>query len=170
MNYMDNGHTNGNGAANTYAATLASLTRDLAHCCINKESELFSQFGLTSSEGVVLLQVAETGKSLPSSLACVLGLARSRLTPLSASLVERGFLHRKESVKDRRVRELTLTEKGEDVAVAAKGCRLDFHQRLLDKYSEGERTQLLSTLTTLRETMDELREQMSVEQSETQSV
>ena len=160
---MNNGHTNGNGATDKDAATLASLTRELAHCCINKESKLFSRFGLTSSEGVVLLQVAETGKALPSSLACILGLARSRLSPLSASLVEKGFLHRKESKTDRRVRELTLTEKGEEVAAAAKGWRLDFHQRVLAHYSETERTQLLSTLTSLRELMDELREQIATE-------
>jgi DNA-binding MarR family transcriptional regulator len=163
MNYTTTRPANGNGKSGNEAAILASLTRDLAHCCLHKESELFSRFGLTSSEGVVLLQVAETGKTLPSSLACVLGLARSRLTPLSASLVEKGFLHRKESETDRRVRELTLTEKGETVAVAARGCRLDFHQRLLERYSENERTQLLSTLTSLRETMDELRQQMTTE-------
>lgn len=163
MNYMTNGHTNGNGAVHSDAATLASLTRELAHCCLNKESELFSRFGLTSSEGVVLLQVAETGKALPSNLACVLGLARSRLTPLSASLVEKGFLHRKESDKDRRVRELTLTPRGEEVAVAARGCRLDFHSRLLEKYTETERVELLRTLTNLRQMMDDLREQIANE-------
>jgi DNA-binding MarR family transcriptional regulator len=157
MNYMNRDHQNYR-AISADAAMLASLTRELAHCCINKEIELFNRFGLTSSEGVVLLQVAEAGTALPSSLACILGLARSRMTPLTANLVEKGFLDRRESTTDRRVRELTLTEQGQKVASAAHGRRLDFHCRLLESYPESERARLMNTLTTLRKTMDELRE------------
>jgi DNA-binding MarR family transcriptional regulator len=163
MNYVNNRHINGNGAVSTDAATLASLTRELAHCCMNKESELFQRFGLTSSEGVVLLQVAETGTALPSGLACTLRLARSRMTPLTANLVKKGFLSRRESATDRRVRELSLTERGQEVASAAHGCQLDFHSRLLQSYSEAERIALLNTLTTLRKSMDDLREQIARE-------
>ena len=165
MNYENHHQISGNGSNNTDAATLASLTRELAHCCISKESELFQRFGLTTSEGVVLLQVAEAGTALPSGLACTLHLARSRMTPLTANLVEKGFLSRRESATDRRVRELTLTERGHEVASAAHGCRLDFHQRLLEGYPEPERASLLNTLTTLRKSMDELRERIAREEN-----
>ena len=158
-----NNHYHHNGTVNDDAVTLASLTRDLAHCCIDKESELFSRFGLTPSEGIVLLKVAEEGKALPSSLACRLGLARSRMTPLTANLVEKGYLNRTERVSDRRVRELTLTERGQEIASAAQGCHLDFHRRLLESYPEPERAQLLNTLTTLRGIMNELREKIAAE-------
>jgi DNA-binding MarR family transcriptional regulator len=168
MNYTGTHQSNSKTTFGSDAAALASLTRELAHCCISKESELFQRFGLTSSEGVVLLQVAETGTALPSGLACTLRLARSRMTPLTANLVEKGFLSRRESATDRRVRELSLTEKGQQVASAAHGCRMDFHSRLLESYSESERAALLNTLTTLRKYMDDLHGQISRESSTSQ--
>jgi len=124
-----------------------------------KESEIFNRFGLTIGEGKVLLAAAERSMS-PSALAEELGVGRSRITPLVQSLVEKGFLERLESATDRRVRELTLTPAGEKAAADAENFRLGFHRRLLERFGEGERQDLLLVLRRLHDRMMEVRESM----------
>ncbi len=144
------------------AGVLAQLTRDLAQCCIAKESEIFERFGLSTSEGNVLLAVAE-GSGSPSALATRLGVVRSRITPLVRHLVDHSFLERNESQTDRRVRELTLTRKGEQVAADAEQYRLSFHRRLLERFNLHERQQLFITLSQLQERMTEMRKGIQTE-------
>ena len=137
------------------ADTLARLTRELAHCCMAKESEIFQKFGLSSSEGNALFVVAD-GATSPSALAAKLGVVRSRITPLVQGLVDKEFLERSESQTDRRVRELKLTPKGEAVADDADQFRLGFHRRLLERFEEHERQHLFATLTQLHGKMLEV--------------
>jgi DNA-binding MarR family transcriptional regulator len=145
-----------------HASQLAHLTRELAQCCIAKESEIFGRFQLSTGEGSVLLSVAEGAQS-PSALAERLGVARSRITPLVQNLVERGFLQRSESQGDRRVRELRLTKEGERVAQDAEDYRLGFHQRLLEHFGESERKNLFRTLSQLHDRMMEIRKNIKQE-------
>ena len=142
------------------AGLLAQMTRELAQCCVAKESEIFVRFGLTTGEGNVLLAVAN-GTGSPSALAGQLGVARSRITPLVQNLVNKGFVQRTESHEDRRMRDLTLTHDGESVAHEALRYRLSFHSRLLGKFEQEEREQLLDLLARLREKMMEVRRGMT---------
>jgi len=139
------------------AADLALLTRDLAGCCQTKEAHIFGEFGLSPSEGNVLLAVAGDEGARPSKIAGRLGLTRSRLTPLTASLVHKGFLTRSESTEDRRIKRLALTARGRRVAELAHASRIEFHVRLLKRYPEPERERLLETLAALRSRMDAVR-------------
>ena len=147
------------------ATTLAQLTRELAHCCVAKEVDIFNRFGLSTSEGNALLAVA-AGAASPSALAEQLGVVRSRISPLVQSLVDKEFLVRAESAVDRRVKELKLTRKGEQVAEGADQYRLGFHQRLLERFDEKERKHLLAALSRLYERMTDLRRRMLTERVE----
>lgn len=133
------------------AHQLASLTHNLAFCCIGKESEIFAQYGLSSSEGHVLITISQNAIVTPSQLAAHLNVGRSRMTPLVQSLVDKGFLLRSESVRDRRVRDLSLTPLGRRVAAEAANFRLDFHARLLERFPEAERDLLLKSLSALHD-------------------
>ncbi len=144
------------------AALLASITRELAQCCMSKDAEIFDRFRLSPSEGHVLLTVAD-GETSPSALAEQLGVVRSRITPLIKSLVDRGFVQRSESREDRRMHRLKLTREGEQVAQEATQFRLSFHARLLGSYAETERARLLETLAELHHKMTELRQGLSDE-------
>ena len=146
---------------NEQAETLAQITRQLAQCCISKESEIFSQFEISASEGQVLLAVSE-GCSSPSGLAEQLGVGRSRITPLVQNLVNKRLLQRTESPEDRRAHDLRLTREGKDVATKAMNYRLGFHTRLLEKFSESERTRLLDTLEELFGKMTETRKTLKI--------
>lgn len=140
------------------AQVLAGLTQDLALCCLGKEVEIFAQYGLSSSEGHVLLMLSEEGQVTPSHLAARQSVSRSRITPLVKSLVECGFVTRAEARHDRRVRNLTLTSRGQEVANSAARYRLDFHAHLLERFAESDRQQLLSTLSILHQRIRELRD------------
>jgi DNA-binding MarR family transcriptional regulator len=142
------------------AVRLAQITRDLAQCCVAKESEIFGKFGLSASEGNVLLAAAE-GTISPSALAGLLGVVRSRITPLVQSLVEKGFLERLESARDRRAKELKLTPEGRRIAADAVDFRLSFHRTLLDRFPESERRELLQVLAVLHQRMTEVRQGLS---------
>jgi len=145
--------------AGEQAGTLAHLTRELAHCCVAKEMEIFRRFGLSTGEGNALLAIAD-GAGSPSTLAEQLGVVRSRISPLVQNLVNKEFLVRAESVVDRRVKELKLTRRGEQVALDADRYRLGFHQRLLERFDEKERKLLFATLSRLYERMTEVRRGM----------
>jgi DNA-binding MarR family transcriptional regulator len=140
------------------AQLLARLTQNLALCCLGKESEIFAQYGLSSSEGHVLLMLSEEGQITASRLAARQSVTRSRITPLVKSLVGCGFVTRAESRHDRRVRHLTLTSQGQEVANSAAQYRLDFHAHLLKRFAESDRRELLSTLSVLHERIQELRD------------
>lgn len=143
------------------ALQLANITTNLSQCCHAKEFEIFHQTGLTASEGHVLLTVAEAGAATPSAVAAQLGVGRSRLTPLVQGLVDKGFLIRRESPRDRRVRDLRLSSAGEDVARQAADYRMSFHLRLLESFSDDERRRLLDMLAALHERMTMLRRGMN---------
>lgn len=142
------------------AKLLAALTHNLAFCCIGKESELFSHYGLSSSEGAVLLALSEYGSVTPSFLAARLGVSRSRMTPLVQNLVDSGFVHRVESTHDRRVRNLTLTSRGQEVAYESDNFRTDFYTRLLERFLEPDRDGLLHTLSILQDQILQLRDEL----------
>ena len=162
MNHYGYGASRGKSKLLPQVQALANLTRELAQCCIAKESEIFGRFGLSAGEGNVLLAAAE-GISSPSALAERLGVVRSRITPLVQSLVVKGFLERAESASDRRVRNLQLTSGGRQVAMDADKRRLEFHRRLLEQFNEHERQKLIGTLSHLQEHMTDIRKNMKQE-------
>lgn len=157
MNYSEHEGLSGSQGLAEQAQLLATLTRSLAHCCTAKEVEIFSRYGLSASEGHLLLAVAEAGSLSPSVAAVNLGVGRSRLTPLAQSLVEKGFLKRSESEADRRMRDLELTFAGQDVARQAAQFRMDFHAKLLRELPEITRERLIFCLRVLYQRMIDVR-------------
>jgi len=140
------------------AGLLGSLTRALSECCAGKEAEIFGRSGLSAAEGHLLLTVAEQQAISPSAAAQKLGVARSRLTPLAQSLVEKGFLTRAVSKQDRRAHSLKLTPSGAAAARNVSEFRQRFHARLLESFPPLDRDRLLKALADLHERMSALRE------------
>jgi len=143
------------------AQHLSQLTRDLARCCQSKEEQIFARFNLSPAEGRVLLVMAEDEPTTASAIADKLGLGRSRLTPLVDGLVQKGFVRRKESAADRRVRTMTLTATGRKVARQATSFQITFHETLLRQFSSDEREQLLNGLAQLHDAIEKLRRKIT---------
>jgi DNA-binding MarR family transcriptional regulator len=143
------------------AGLLATLTRSLADCCVGKEAEIFGRYGLSAAEGHLLLMVAEQGALSPSTAAEKMHVARSRLTPLAQSLVEKGFLMRAAMKEDRRGHELKLTSAGITAARGAAQFRHEFHTRLLESFPPSDRERLIGVLEELHDRMHALRAEMN---------
>jgi DNA-binding MarR family transcriptional regulator len=141
------------------ADRLSRLTRELSRCCQGKEEQIFGAFDLSTAEGRVLLSVADCpAPCTPSALAERLNLGRSRLTPLVENLVHKGFLSRAEHTADRRVRELTLTAQGAQIAGQVTDYQISFHENLLRRFATDERLELLAVLDNLHKAIEEQRE------------
>jgi DNA-binding MarR family transcriptional regulator len=138
------------------ALLLSQLTRNLARCCQVKEEQIFGKFNLTTTEGRVLLEVAE-GPCTASELADRMNLVRSRLSPLVESLVGKGLLLRVDSEKDRRVHNLSLTASGQAIALDATAFQISFHEQLLKRFEVTRRRDLLNSLDELHSAIEDLR-------------
>ena len=149
----------------TQALELARLTRDLSRCCRAKEEELLEKFGLTSSEGRVLLCLADHAMETASSIAEQLSVSRGRLSPLVENLVQKGLVTRTESAADRRSNTLELTVRGKDIAQAVTAYQVEFHENLLAHFRPEERTHILSMLDRLRNAIEELRGELTAHSS-----
>jgi DNA-binding MarR family transcriptional regulator len=142
------------------AGKLSELTRSLTQCCSGKESEIFGRWGLSASEGYLLLEVANVGSLTPSVAARRLGWTRSRLTPLAGSLVAKGFLAVSSSTEDHRSHPLLITKAGWNVAHDAHEYRTRFHARLLQGFTGPERKRVLEALSRLRDRIEDVRSEM----------
>ena len=143
------------------AVALSLLTRELSRCCQTKEEQIFAKFDLSSAEGRMLLAIADSGPITPSGVADLLGLGRSRLTPLADHLVQKGLLSRTESASDRRVRTLALTPAGRDAARAALDYQITFHEQLLKMFAPDERQRMLASLDQLHGAIEKMRTRIS---------
>jgi DNA-binding MarR family transcriptional regulator len=161
MNYFEGVVTSSTKSLQIQAQHLSQLTRDLARCCQSKEEQIFAKFNLSSSEGRVLLVMAEHEPTTASATAEELGLGRSRLTPLVDGLVHKGFLKRAESTSDRRVHTMTLTAAGRRVARQIINFQFTFHETLLRKINPSKREQLLNGMAQLRDAIEKLRRKIA---------
>ena len=164
MNYRSEHTASHAGDDSDAAGLLAALTRSLADCCVGKEAEIFGRYGLSPAEGHLLLMVADKGALSPSAAAEQMGVARSRLTPLAQSLVEKGFLQRAAMKEDRRAHELKLTAAGATAARGAAHFRHEFHARLLESFPPSDREQLIGVLEELHDRMHALRAELGTTQ------
>jgi len=139
------------------AQELATLTRALSHCCLDKEERICQTFGLHSADGRVLAAMLRENVITPSEVAEHLGIGNSRVTPLIDRLAKKGLVSRTESGQDRRVKQLTLTEAGRTVAERLHEFETELHENLLGHFPPAKRKDLLDSLHELRAAMDSVR-------------
>lgn len=140
------------------AADLASLTRALSHCCLDKEERICKSFGLHASDGRVLAAMLQEEFVTPSEVAERLGIGNSRVTPLIDRLLKKGLVTRTEGEHDRRTKRVGLTAEGRAIASSLREFEVNLHRLLLSQFPASRRTELLNSLHELRDAMDEIRQ------------
>lgn len=75
-------------------------------------SYLKKEFGITSSQLIILQKVFEVDAILVSQLAEQVSLSQATVTDVSNRLEKQGYLYKKNSSEDRRKKMLSLTDKG----------------------------------------------------------
>jgi len=139
------------------AQELATLTRALSHCCLDKEERICQSFGLHAADGRVLAAMQRDNVATPSEVAEHLGIGNSRVTPLIDRLAKKGLVLRTESGQDRRVKQLILTEAGRAIAGRLQKYETELHESLLGHFPAAKRKFLLDSLHELRAAMDSVR-------------
>lgn len=144
------------------ARELSALTRELSHCCIEKEERICRSFDLHSADGRLLAAMLNEQITTSSGLAARLGIGNSRITPIIDRLVAKGLVARTGFQSDRRVRTVELTEQGRAIAIQMRDFETELHLKLLGYIPSTERAGLLTTLHHLKNAMDEVKDSILI--------
>jgi len=127
-----------------YLLTLAELSSRRVY-----QRHIGTPFKLRPVEFTILLLLLGNGNAAPKQLALTLGLPPPNVTVLIDRLVERGLVQRTRSQTDRRAINLSLTDKGAELARRAQRVSLTMEDGLLAPLSVGERAMLAELLLKL---------------------
>jgi DNA-binding MarR family transcriptional regulator len=105
--------------------------------------------GITPREYSVLAVVAESSPLSQTSVADILGLDRTTILKLGASLERHGLIARERDPDDKRAYALALTPAGDRLRAQAFELLLECERRFLVPLSRSERSQLHQYLTRL---------------------
>jgi DNA-binding MarR family transcriptional regulator len=139
----------------TQAQKMADLTFSLLEHCQEKQERIASGLKLTVAEFKLLRCFRSETMVNVSELARRMGLTNSRLTRILDGLVEKGIARRDSATKDRRVKEIVLTDRGRKAEIELDRIYIQTHQHILDLIPEGARDSVLLAMEKLGEAMTE---------------
>jgi MarR family transcriptional regulator, lower aerobic nicotinate degradation pathway regulator len=96
--------------------------------------------GITPREYTVLAVLAERSPLSQTQIAAILGLDRTTILKLGASLERKGLVTRQRDEHDRRAYAIALTNEGDDAREQAFTLLVDCEERFLKPLSGNERT------------------------------
>ncbi|EDL66051.1 YpoP [Bacillus sp. SG-1] len=114
-------------------------------------TKLYGQY-LSSGELLVLKYLSEHGEMKASDLSKKMEVSASHVTSVTDSLTEKGYITRQRSSVDRRVVELTLTEKGKEILDKCMRIKSEYFQEKFNTFSNDEIEQLIYLFTKLEKT------------------
>ena len=129
--------------------TLLHRVRDTLALC---EDSILAEYGLTMEQFALLASVrAWGGSSQPSELAETLGRSPNSVSMLVDRMVKAGLVKRTRDRIDRRVVNVTLTEKGKKAVVPAEPVGWEFIKGILSVLSYEEKDALINLLERVRQ-------------------
>lgn len=99
----------------------------------SQPTRVLRNFNISHTQHICLILVAEKGPISMSDLAAELYVSNQRLTKIVDSLVEYGFVERKEDKTNRRVILAEITEKGQMQLEHFKNC---FYEQLYNNFNK----------------------------------
>jgi DNA-binding MarR family transcriptional regulator len=149
---------NKNGLNNTLsryqANRLQDLISEIVDCCQEKTVYQARKFNLTQAELKCLLLFKEGRYLTVKGLAQKLDVAKSRVTKIVDGLVRKKIVQRLNDPEDARVTLLGLTAEGQKQLEAAASFLENIHHSLLQELKETDRNNVLTSLETLRSSME----------------
>jgi len=127
---------------------LLHRVRDALVAC---EDSIFKEYGLTTEQFAVLASVKSRGGSLrPVDLALILERSPNSVSMLVDRMVKAGLVKRTRDRKDRRVVNVTLTNKGADALGPAVPAGWEFIQKILSPMPNEDRRVLVGLLEKIK--------------------
>lgn len=115
-----------------------------------ERSEIFCS-GITMSQCSTILGIGKKGTMTMNALSEWMSLATSTMTRIVDNLVRDGYIERAHDPQDRRVVQVSLTEKGTQLFQAIMEIYREYHRKIVESIPAGELRQVVESLTMLIE-------------------
>lgn len=109
--------------------------------------ETFGDMEINAAQYAILMVVRHNPGCRTSTAGSLLGITPNNLVPLLDSLTARGYIRRTLSTKDRRVRHLRLTPRGQELCVALTERHEAIQAKLEDRMGHEQVAEFLRLLT-----------------------
>ena len=136
------------------------LVADIFQCCQERLQYQSDRFGLPDAELRCLMLFEGERYLTAKTLAYRLNVAKSRVTKLVSSLVDRGFLSSMPDPADSRIKLLSLTPEGGRLLQKIGEFRFEVHQAVLEEFNDDQRGELLHSLSLLSRHMKSVKDMM----------
>jgi len=124
------------------------------HCALFLEET--RRFGITPVQYSLLATLAECGEMDQNGLALEIGLERTSVAEVIPRLQARGFLDRRRSIEDGRVKLVKLTRKGSTLIRKMAPAVRRAHDRTVDQLDPTDRKQFMLQLIKLVESNNQI--------------
>lgn len=131
---------------------LTAISRSLRQ----KRNRFMEPLGLRGVHGRLLLDIGENPGISQDTLAQKVRVDKSNIARHVALLEQKGFVCREEDPLDRRILRLYVTEQAELLLPKLKKMMEDWEKTILQDLSHWEVSQLLSLLTRVRQSIEEV--------------
>jgi DNA-binding MarR family transcriptional regulator len=142
------------------AQRLQDLITEIVDCCQEKTVFQAKKFKLTQAELKCLLFFREERYLTVKGLAQKLDVAKSRVTKIIDGLAQKKLVQRLDDPEDARVKLIGLTSEGQKQMEAVTEFLESIHQQLLQELKETDRKNVLTSLETLRSSMEVIKSKM----------
>jgi DNA-binding MarR family transcriptional regulator len=139
---------------------LQDLIREIVECCEDRKLYESQKFGLPYAQLKCLMLFNGERYLTVKTLAERLEVAKSRVTKLVSSLIEKGLVDRIEDPKDGRIKLLSLSPKGVKLTKDIEIFQRDIHGKILLQMSTEERRNMLSYVEFLHSAMEAVKEEL----------
>ena len=132
-----------------------SLLRKITRSISQRSRNLIKDYGLTVPQILILREVCSSDEPVTASqIAHAISLSPATITPIIDKLVQRGFLNKERSDKDRRKVKLIPTGKGVELS---KNAPTLMHEQFINSFNTlkgWEQSMILSSLERIADMID----------------
>jgi DNA-binding MarR family transcriptional regulator len=145
----------------TYQARrLQNLMTEMLKCCEDRKLYESHRLGLPHAELKVLMAFNGERYLTVKGIAQNMDVAKSRVSTLIKSLMERGLVTAVDDPKDGRIKLIAMTRSGEEKAREIRSFQREIHRKILMQLGDEQRKNLLNHLEMLRSSMEAVKEQL----------
>ncbi len=140
--------------SNPYSVALAEITARLFANCNEKESRHAAKYGLSTVEFRCIRILSDKGQLTVNQLAHEMSLTSSRVTRIIDGLVSKKMVRRAIDKNDRRVLNLSLTAKGQQVAQKCIQDHVRIHEEIIRNIPEEYHQIMIEILEKLNQAVE----------------
>lgn len=137
---------------------LQDLIGQIIDCCEDRKLYESHKFGVPFAELRCLLLFNGERYLTVKGISQRMDVAKSRVTKIIDSLIEKGLVERFEDPRDSRIKLINLTAQGQTLSDQARAFHQEIHKSLLLHLAEEERKSILTELEKLRSAMEAVKE------------